>query len=94
MMYPNDNQIKAVPPRVFGFISIIATVMIWVLFLNYNRVWIQNSFPLSKFLSVLGLNFDLLGVLIASSKTKYFGNFADGGDVERKRQEKENKVSP
>jgi len=70
-----------------GFIA-IATAVLWPAFFYFNP---PLAFKLSKFFSALGLYIDVVGVVLASLKTPYYGTFYDGGAIERKRAKVEEK---
>ncbi len=82
-MYPEDHKIKGTGSRYQIIAVVLTTIIIWPLF------FIKLGFPfcdhIVPFFTVLGLYIDILGVIIASIEAPYFGSFADGGDVERKR---------
>ena len=65
----------------------VVSLLIWAIF--FARHGLTSPAGLSRLLSVLGLNIDIVGVMIASRRTPYFGLFADGGAVELKRQKAE-----
>jgi hypothetical protein len=65
----------------------IVSLLIWAIF--FARHGLASPAGFSRLLSVLGLNIDIVGVMTASRRTPYFGLFADGGDVEFKRQKAE-----
>jgi hypothetical protein len=81
-MYPKDNEIKG--NRIFQIIAAgLITLIIWPLF--FVKLGFPSCNNIVPFVTVLGLYIDIIGVIIASIEAPYFGLFADGGDVERKR---------
>lgn len=85
--YPTDSEIK-VQWTPFHIVAIAAvTLVVWVWF--FSRHDLHEPGVLNKFFSVLGLNIDTIGVVVASLKPPYFGSFHDGGAVEMKRQKAE-----
>ena len=82
-MYPKDNDIKGAWKSYHIAGIILSTLLIWSLFFSKRVPLKIVSIP--PFLSVLGLNIDINGVIIASIEAPYFGLFADGGDQESKR---------
>ena len=82
-MYPNDDEIKGQWKTYHKLSIFIATIIIWPLFFIIKGLSIFNN--VGPFLSVLGLYIDIIGVVMASVEAPYFGLFADGGDIERKR---------
>lgn len=86
--YPVDDKIKVEWNKFHSLIISISTICSigGIIYLNFKQFL---SFP--KFLSIIGLYIDILGVLIASLKTPYFGAFMDGGESERKRGDEEKK---
>ncbi len=85
--YPTDDQIKVEWTIFHKTICVIPTFIIWIWFISGPGL--ESPFHWNKFLSLLGLNIDIFGVVIASLKPPYFGLFADGGMVEFKRGQAE-----
>ncbi len=82
--YPTDEMVKVEWTRTHKIVLLVITLII-VAFLIYIAA-IENI-SVAKCFSVSGLYVDILGVVIASRKTPYFGLFSDGGKLEAKRQE-------
>ncbi|HEL5052545.1 TPA: hypothetical protein UOA92_000300 [Stenotrophomonas maltophilia] len=82
--YPEDHEIRV---KWGGFqLAIVfgATTVIWVAF------WLLISPDherLKTVLTLVGLNIDIVGVVWASLSPPYYGAFADGGELEFKRKE-------
>ncbi|WP_031429629.1 MULTISPECIES: hypothetical protein [Methylomicrobium] len=85
--YPPDNEIKVEWTTFHKMILIFTTLLIWVWFFVSHGFSGETAF--NKFLSLLGLNIDIVGVTIASLKPPYYGLFCDGGAIEFKRQKAE-----
>jgi len=85
--YPQDYEIKVVWTKFIIGLLFVSTFALWSVFFYMN----QNIFEIKpgKFISVLGLYTDMLGVAIASLRTPYYGAFHDGGALEVKRSKKE-----
>ncbi len=82
-MYPKDDEIKGKWSKYQICALVLATLIIWPLFfIKHGFPSCSNTIPL---VTVLGLYFDILGVIIASIEAPYFGLFGNGGDVETKR---------
>lgn len=88
MTYPKDNEIKVEWRYIHIAILVLSVLIIWPLF-YYITDFTQNF--KNKLLSVLGLNIDIIGVVIASLKTPFYGLFFDGGDIKHKRANVEKK---
>ena len=80
MAYPKDEEIRVEVQPIHRIITISSFFIILFLIL-YTK-----SFTLKEILSSIGLYFDILGVIIASLKTPYYGLFADGGTINFKRE--------
>ncbi len=85
--YPKDEDIKAKWTAYHKAFIILPTIVIWVWFISLNS-FISPS-TINKLLSLIGLNIDIIGVIIASLKAPYYGLFVDGGKIEFKRQQVE-----
>ncbi|MCZ8236814.1 MAG: hypothetical protein O9310_00130 [Leptospiraceae bacterium] len=86
--YPTDDQIKVEWNKFHTIILCVSSI--------FSIAGIINLFTMpiisySKLFSIIGLYVDIVGVLIASLKTPYFGSFMDGGDLERRRGDEEKK---
>lgn len=68
-------------------IGLVITLFITGIILS---VFPTLNLSITKLLTVLGLYIDIIGVLIASLKTKFYGIFFDGGDIHIKRAKIEN----
>lgn len=89
--YPQDHEIRVVWGKLRISLIVCATVIIWPAFLYFNPICLLSA---SKLLVVIGLYVDIIGVVIASLKTPYYGLFADGGEIEVKRGNVERKYFP
>lgn len=87
--YPKDHEIKVVWTKFIISLLAISTVSLWSAFFYLNPA--ICDIEISKFLSVIGLYIDIVGVAIASLKTPYYGSFTDGGAIEVKRAKVEEK---
>ena len=86
--YPERSEIKVEWTLLHIAVLIVSLVIIpfaFVKFVNFHQPF------LPKFLSVLGLLVDIVGVTIATLKTPYYGSFHDGGQIEIWRREEEDK---
>lgn len=81
--YPKIDDIKVELTAIHKLIILIITLII-IGFLIFES-WTKNI-SLTKYLSVGGLYIDIIGVVIASLKTPYYGSFFDGGQIEIERQ--------
>jgi len=86
--YPSDSEIRVVWSKLHITLMACATVLLWPTFFCFNPI---SSLKVTKALSVSGLYVDIVGVVIASLKTPYYGAFHDGGEIERKRAKVEAK---
>jgi hypothetical protein len=84
--YPDNIKVE------WTFIHRAITVGITLLVISYI-VYESRIKPINvtKYLSLLGLYIDIIGVVIASLKTPYYGAFYDGGKIEINRQKVEKK---
>jgi hypothetical protein len=80
--YPQDGEIKIEWKPVHVAIIVLSVLVIWPLFYYFADF---TSGVTNKFLLVAGLNIDIIGVVVASLKTPYYGNFHDGGKIEHAR---------
>lgn len=81
-MYPKEHEIRVVWGKLHITLIVFTTLLVWPSFFYFNPI---SAFKLSKLLSVLGLFIDVIGVVIASLETPYYGSFHDGGAIEHKR---------
>jgi hypothetical protein len=86
--YPKDDEIKIEWTVVHKAIIAISILVIWPLFIY--TVDLNDNF-IKKCLSTAGLNIDIIGVVVASLKTPYYGLFCDGGKIEFNRAKIEKK---
>lgn len=86
--YPQDHEIRVVWGKLRISLIVCATLVIWPSFLYFNPLC---STSIAKILVVLGLYVDIVGIVIASLKTPYYGSFADGGEIEVRRGKVEHK---
>lgn len=77
--YPKEDEIKVEWTVVHKGIIILSVLVIWPLFIYTADM---NDNFIKKLLSVAGLNVDIIGVVIASLKTPYYGLFMEGGKIE------------
>ncbi len=84
--YPTDNEINVDWTKAHKISLILASALIFGLFICY-----YDRISEAKILSVIGLYVDIVGVVVASLKTPYYGAFYDGGQIEIKRQNVERK---
>lgn len=87
-IYPQPSEIKVEWTTVHIGIVVVSVILIWPLY--FLAGGFTGGFEY-KFLSLAGLNIDILGVVMASLKTPFYGNFYDGGALEVARQNKERK---
>lgn len=87
--YPQDHEIKVVWTKFIISLLTISTISLWSVFFYLNPI--ICDIEKSKFLSTTGLYIDIIGVVIASLKTPYYGIFYDGGEIEVKRARAEEK---
>lgn len=85
--YPKENDIK-VKWKTSILIITVVTFNVILFLIGESRL---KPISLTKWLSVGGLYFDFIGVIIASLRTPYYGSFHDGGEIEKVRQKVENK---
>jgi len=86
--YPQDDEVKVEWKALHIAIIVLSMVVIWPLF--FCATDLSKSLP-QKFLSIAGLNVDIIGVVVASLKTPFYGNFHDGGKIEVSRANVERK---
>jgi len=77
--YPKDDEVKVQWKPLHIAIVVLSVVVIWPLF--YCATDLTKSFT-NKLLSIAGLNIDIIGVVVASLKTPFYGFFHDGGKIE------------
>lgn len=86
--YPKDNEVKVEWKPLHIAIIVLSVLIIWPIF--YCATDLTKSFT-NKLFSVAGLNIDIIGVVVASLKTPYYGLFLDGGKIENTRANAEKK---
>lgn len=86
--YPKDNEVKVEWKLLHIAIIVMSVLVIWPIF--YYTTDSTKSFT-NKLFSVAGLNIDIIGVVVASLKTPYYGLFVDGGKIEFTRANAEKK---
>ncbi|BBL71756.1 hypothetical protein [Methylogaea oryzae] len=86
--YPKDDEVKVEWKPLHIAIIVLSVVVIWPLF--YCVTDLAKTLP-NKLFSVAGLNIDIIGVVVASLKTPYYGSFSDGGKIEVTRANVEKK---
>ena len=77
--YPKDDEVKVEWKPLHIAIVVLSVVVIWPLF--YCATDLTKNLT-NKLLSVAGLNIDIIGVVVASLKTPFYGAFHDGGKIE------------
>lgn len=77
--YPKDDEVKIEWKPQHISIVILSVVVIWPIF--YYTTDLTGKFT-TKLLAVIGLNIDIIGVVVASLKTPFYGFFHDGGKIE------------
>lgn len=80
--YPKDDEIKVEWKRLHIAIIVLSIIVIWPLFFCVTDR--TQNLP-NKLLTVSGLNIDIIGVVVASLKTPFYGQFFDGGKIENTR---------
>lgn len=82
--YPEDHEIRVKWSPFQVAIIVVSTAALWVAF------WLLISPEherLKTVLTLAGLNIDIVGVVWASLSPPYYGLFMDGGELEHKRKE-------
>ncbi|WP_041466169.1 hypothetical protein [Chlorobaculum parvum] len=87
-IYPKDEEVKVEWTVIHKAIIVLSVIVIWPLFFYTTDI---NNDIMKKLLAVSGLNIDIIGVVVASLKTPYYGLFCDGGKVEVTRAKVEKK---
>ncbi|HEX8594361.1 MAG TPA: hypothetical protein VF682_13935 [Pseudomonas sp.] len=84
---PAQSDIKVEWTWAHKAVLVAATLIIWpcAIYFNYQQI---NTW---KLIAVGGLYIDILGVVIASLKTPYYGAFIDGGQIQFWRDDVEKK---
>lgn len=77
--YPKGDEVKVEWKPLHIAIVVLSVVVIWPLF--YCTTDLAKNIT-NKLLSVAGLNIDIIGVVVASLKTPFYGFFHDGGKIE------------
>lgn len=86
--YPKDGEVKVEWKPLHIAIIALSVLVIWPLF--YCATDLTKNLP-NKLLSVTGLNIDIIGVVVASLKTPFYGMYHDGGKIEITRANVERK---
>ena len=86
--YPKDSEIKVKWTAIHIGIIISGTIIIIGFLLHELKL---NSLFTLKVISAIGLYFNVLGVVVSSLKTPFYGSFFDGGELEVKRLKAERK---
>lgn len=86
--YPQENEIKVEWTWLHVAIVLLSVLVIWPVFFCVSDL--TKNFT-NKILSTLGLNIDIIGVVVASLKTQFYGTFHDGGKIETYRANAERK---
>jgi len=74
--YPQDDEVNVEWKPLHITIVVLSVLVIWPLF------YCVTDHLTNKLLSVAGLNIDIIGVVVASLKTPFYGHFHDGGKIE------------
>lgn len=82
--YPEDHEIRV---KWSGFPLAVVLGATAVLWLAYWLLISPEHERLKTVLTLAGLNIDIVGVVWASLSPPYYGAFADGGELEVKRKE-------
>lgn len=77
--YPKDDEVKVEWKPLHIAIVVLSVVVIWPLF--YCATDLTKNLT-NKLFSIAGLNIDIIGVVVASLKTPFYGAFHDGGKIE------------
>lgn len=77
--YPQDDEIKVEWKPLHIAIIVLSLLVIWPLFCCATDLTENIT---KKLLSVAGLNIDIIGVVVASLKTPFYGVFHDSGQIE------------
>ncbi|MGA3012436.1 MAG: hypothetical protein ABSD71_00230 [Bacteroidales bacterium] len=86
--YPKDNEIKVKWTPIHMIILILGTLIIIGFLINELKI---NFLLTSKIISAIGLYFNILGIVISSLRTPFYGSFYDGGELEFKKHNAEKK---
>lgn len=86
--YPQDDEVQVEWKILHIAIIALSVLVIWPLF--YYVTDLTKDLP-NKLLSAIGLNVDIIGVVVASLKTPFYGIFRDGGKIEITRANVERK---
>lgn len=89
--YPNDSEIKPKWSRFHFVLLILSSILIWGLYI-WKSLIDGSILSWQSTISLTGLYIDIIGVLVASLKTPYFGSFHDGGELEFKRERADNRA--
>ncbi len=87
-VYPKSSEVKVEWTPLYIAIVVLSVLVIWSIFFFTTDI---AQFPVNKFLSVAGLNLDIIGVVVTSLKTPFYGQFHDGGEIEITRANVEKK---
>lgn len=79
LAYPQDHEVKVEWKFFRVAVVIISLVTIWPLFIIFNDF---DACFINKLLILIGLNIDIVGVVVASRKTPFYGHFYDCGRIE------------
>lgn len=91
MGYPTDSEIRPKWSKFHLIILILSSVLIWGAYIG-KLIYSGDLPPWTSTLSLVGLHMDIIGVLVVSLKTPFFGYFHDGGKLESKRELSDNKT--
>lgn len=84
--YPQEGEIKVKWTWIQVAIVPFSVLVIWPVFFCVSD---PTKIFTNKLLSVLGLNIDIIGVVVASLKTPFYGIFHDGDKIEVYRENAE-----
>ena len=92
IVYPKNNDIKPKCTTFQKSFIIIITIMIFGAFFLIKVIKNEWNIEYKQLLLITGLYLNIIGVIIASVRTPYFGSFYDGGEIEFKRQKANRKI--
>jgi hypothetical protein len=86
--YPNDNEVKVQWTSFQKLVLILLTISL-IVFLSFH--WKAETITKILLLNSFGIYLNILGSVMSTLKTPFYGLFYDGGRLERVRQEVEAK---
>ena len=79
LRYPENHEVKVEVRAIHVVIVLLSLLIIWPWFYYATDF---SKLPLAKFLTLAGLNIDIIGVVVTTLKTPFYGHFHDGGHIE------------